>query len=148
VDVVGHPSSSPSARARLRKMRAPLPGALPAERPQRPGAAERELVQLVLVQPISGETSRLARLRSSSGWTAKRHGGEQVLHRQRRGQVQPVDAGHRHAFGEQPRDDQRGQLAAAADQDQDVAGAQRPPVEASTGASSSQALTWRASSVA
>ena len=41
-------------------------------------------------------------------------------------QVQAVDAGDRHSGREQPRDDQRRELAAAADQDEDVAGRQRP----------------------
>ena len=48
--------------------------------------------------------------------------GEQVLDRQRLVQVQAVDPGDRHAAGEQPGDDQRGQRAAAADQHHHVAG--------------------------
>ena len=40
------------------------------------------------------------------------HRGEQVLHRQRRGEPQPVHARDRHPLGVEPRDQQLRQLAA------------------------------------
>ncbi len=47
--------------------------------------------------------------------------GHQILHRQRIAKPQSVDARHRHAMGIEPRDDQRGQLAAFLHQHHDVA---------------------------
>src|SRR5204862_1981380 len=54
--------------------------------------------------------------------------GEQVLHRQRRVQPQPVDARHRHPLGIEARDDQRSELAAALDQDHHILGRQLAPL--------------------
>jgi hypothetical protein len=48
------------------------------------------------------------------------HRRQQILHRQRRVQPQPVDARHRHPLGIEPRNDQRGEVAAPLDQDHDV----------------------------
>ena len=68
----------------------------------------------------AGEIEIVERLDREAG------GGEQVLDRERRRQQQPVDPGHRHALGMEPRDEQGGEIAAPAHQDQDVLGAQRP----------------------
>ena len=54
-------------------------------------------------------------------------GRQQIAHRQRRIEPQPIDACHRHPLRVQPRDDQRRQRAPLAHQDQDILGAQRPP---------------------
>ena len=50
---------------------------------------------------------------------------EQVLHRQRLAEPQPVHAGHRHAFCIQPGHQQRCQLGPAPDEDHDIARCQR-----------------------
>ena len=56
------------------------------------------------------------------------HRGEQILHRQRCVQPQPVDARDRHTFGIQARDDQRGKVATPLDEDHHILGPQGPPL--------------------
>jgi hypothetical protein len=76
------------------------------------------------VQPNKGETSRLARLRSSSGWTAKRRRRKQVLNRERRRKEQAIDAGHgTPSHRAAPRRAEAGRRAA--DEDHMVLGTQR-----------------------
>ncbi len=54
--------------------------------------------------------------------------GEQILHRQRRVEPQPVNPRDRHTLGIQPRDDQRSEFAAPFDQDHDILGPERTPL--------------------
>ena len=54
------------------------------------------------------------------GLKCEPHRRQQVLHRQRRIQPQPVDTRHRHPLGIEPCDDQRGEVATPLDQDHDV----------------------------
>ena len=69
-------------------------------RPERPAAAEGGgRTSSSWVQPNKGETSRLARLRSSSGWAAKRAAASRSCTASGALKRQPVDAGHRHVSG-------------------------------------------------
>ena len=86
----------------------------------------RGLEQLVLAPAEQGRDQQAREVEVVERLGGEAGGGEQILHRQRRREQQPVDAGDRHALGVEPGDQQRGELAAAADQDQDVLGPQRP----------------------
>ncbi len=79
------------------------------------------------LQPTSGETSRLARLRSSSGCAAKRSAAIRSFTASGAPSRSRSHPRHRHARRMQPRDDQPGQLAALAHQHHDVA---RPGIAA------------------
>ena len=100
--------------------------ATPKLAPQRPLPSIGQLPQLVLVPTDqrryqqAGEAEIVVRLHREL------HRREQVLHGEWLVEVQAVDPGDRHAASEQPRDDQRGKLAAASDQHEDVAWRQRP----------------------
>ena len=91
-----------------------------------PVAAEGGVEQLVLAPAEQGRDEQAGEIEVVERLGGEAGGGEQVLHRQRRRQQQPVDAGDRHALGMEPGDQQGGELAAAADQDQDVLGPERP----------------------
>ncbi len=69
-------------------------------------------------------------MRSSSGCSREAQGGEQVLHRQRRLQAQPIDARDRNARLVKARNDKSRERASAPQQDEDVAGADGPTFRA------------------
>ena len=104
-----------------------LAGAVAKRAPQRRLVAPvSEVEQLLLVPADQRRHQQIGEVEVVERLHREGNRGEQVAHRERLRQEQPVDAGDRHPRRKQPRDDQRGELAAAANQDEDVAGSQRP----------------------
>ena len=104
-----------------------MPGALAQHPPQRAlFAAIGELEQLLLVPTEQRRDQQIGKVEVIERLHREGDGGEEIADRERFGQMQPVDTRDLHLCGKQPRDDQRGELAAAADQDQDIPRAQGP----------------------
>ena len=101
-----------------------------------PLPAVSQRTQLILVPADQRRNEQAREVEIVVGLHREAHRGEQVLDGQRLVQMQAVDAGDGHSGREQPRDDERGELAAAAHEDEDIAGVNGRPVEASNGASS------------
>ena len=100
---------------------------VPKLAPKRALAAVGERPQPVLVPAEQRRDEQAREAEVIVGLDRELDGGEQVLDRERLVQMQPVDAGDGHSRREQPRHDERGELAAAAHQHEDVAGGERPP---------------------
>ena len=90
-----------------------------------PRAAVGEVAQLLLVEADDRRDQQPGEVEIVVRLDREADRGEQILDRQRLRQMQPVDPRDRHAVGVEPGDEQAGELGAAADEDQDVAGAQR-----------------------
>ncbi len=90
--------------------------------PQLALAPVSEAVELILVPADQRRNQQAGKIEVVERLNGEADRRQQILDRQRLVQVQPVDAGDRNALGVKPGNDQRGQFAPAADQDQDVAG--------------------------
>ena len=95
--------------------------------PKRALAAVGESPETVLIPAEQRRDEQARQVQVIERLDREADGGEQVLDRERLVQMQPVDPGDGHSRREQPRDDERGELAAAAHQHEDVAGGERPP---------------------
>ncbi|CCW19667.1 hypothetical protein EBBID32_40360 [Sphingobium indicum BiD32] len=94
----------------------------------KPGLAPDQPVhQLVLGPSNQRGNQQRCHVQLIVGLHRKAQRGEQIAHRQRRVEPQPVDPGDRHLLLIEPRHDQPRQFAAATDQDHDVACPHRPP---------------------
>jgi hypothetical protein len=91
---------------------------------------DQQAAEVQIVERLDGEADR----------------GEQVPDPERRRQREAVDARHRHPLGVEAGDDQRGEVASAADQDEDVLGRDRRPLRASPSVNGLriQAAIWAA----
>ena len=99
----------------------------PKLRPQRTLPVIGQVQQLLLAPADQRRDQQVREVEIVERLNGKGHRCQQVAHRERLGKVQPVDPGHRNALCEQAGDNQRRQLPAAANEDEDIAGRQRPP---------------------
>ncbi len=88
--------------------------------PQTARPPEGSCIKFVLVQPEQGRDEQAREIEVILGLEHEPDRRHQIAYRQRRIKPQPIDARHRHTLGMQPRDDQRGELAALADEDQHI----------------------------
>jgi hypothetical protein len=113
-------------------------GAAPDLRPERALPPESGGVELVLRPAEQRRYEQACQVEVVERLDGEAGGGEHVLHRERRRQEQPIDAGHRHPLRVEARDQQRGKVAAAADENEDILGPKRSPLPLHSNGLSSQ----------
>ena len=99
---------------------AELAGSPPELAPKRTVAAVGQVAELVLVPADQRGDQQAGKAEVVVRLDGEPHRRDQVLHRERFMQLETIDTGNGDAGREQARDNQRRELAAAADQDEDI----------------------------
>src|SRR4030095_13391303 len=100
-------------------------GMLAHSRPERAAPFRRNRMKRILAPAEQGRDEQAGKVQIVEWLERGAGGGEQILDGERRRKQQPIDPGYRHPLGMEPRDQQRGALAAATDEGQNVFGPQR-----------------------
>ena len=92
------------------------------------GAFQPVLHQLLLRPADDRRDEQPGEIEIVFGLEREADGGEEIAHDERRVEPEAIDARNGHPLGIKARDDERGQLAAAADEDQNILRAKRTPL--------------------